>query len=36
EIINMTRSTAVVQIRMENDGRHCLAAQGTVLIMDPR
>ncbi len=36
EIINMTRSTAVVQIRMDNDGRPCVAAQGTVLIMDPR
>ncbi|MFZ5913675.1 MAG: PaaI family thioesterase [Pseudomonadota bacterium] len=36
EIINMTRTTAVVQIRMENDGRPCIAAQGTVLIMDPR
>lgn len=36
EIINMTRTTAVVQIRMDNDGRPCVAAQGTVLIMDPR
>lgn len=36
EIINMTRSTAVVQVRMDNDGRPCVAAQGTVLIMDPR
>lgn len=36
EIINMTRTTAVVQIRMENEGRNCLSAQGTVLIMDPR
>jgi len=36
EIINMTRTTAVVQVRMENDGRPCIAAQGTVLIMDPR
>lgn len=36
EIINITRSTAVVQIRMDNDGRPCIAAQGTVLIMDPR
>jgi len=36
EIINMTRATAVVQVRMDNDGRPCVAAQGTVLIMDPR
>jgi len=36
EIISMTRTTAVVQIRMDNDGRPCIAAQGTVLIMDPR
>lgn len=36
EIINMTRTTAVVQVRMDNDGRPCVAAQGTVLIMDPR
>ncbi len=36
EIINMTRTTAVVQITMENDGRPCIAALGTVLIMDPR
>jgi 1,4-dihydroxy-2-naphthoyl-CoA hydrolase len=36
EIISMTRTTAVVQIRMDNDGRPCIAALGTVLIMDPR
>ncbi|OYY44915.1 MAG: phenylacetic acid degradation protein [Rhodospirillales bacterium 35-66-84] len=35
-IIAMTRSTAVVRIDIENDGRACGAAQGTVLIMQPR
>lgn len=35
-IIAMTRSTAVVRIDIENDGRLCGAAQGTVLIMQPR
>jgi len=35
-IIAMTRSTAVVRIDVENDGRACGAAQGTVLIMQPR
>jgi 1,4-dihydroxy-2-naphthoyl-CoA hydrolase len=32
----MTRSTAVVRIDIENGGRACGAAQGTVLIMQPR
>lgn len=36
EIISMTRRTAVVRIEMENEGRLCCSAQGTVLIQDPR
>ena len=35
-IITMTRSTAVVRIDVENGGRPCAAAQGTVLIMQPK
>lgn len=35
-IVSMTRSTAVVQITIENDGRAACVAQGTVLIRDPR
>ena len=36
EIVSMTRATAVVQIRIENEGRSCCVAQGTVLIRDPK
>ncbi len=36
EIVSLTRATAVVQIRVENDGRLAAIAQGTVLIRDPR
>ena len=35
-IVAMTRSTAVVRIDVENHGRICGAAQGTVLIMQPK
>jgi len=35
-IVGMTRSTAVVRIDVENHGRTCGAAQGTVLIMQPK
>ena len=35
-IVGMTRSTAVVRIDVENQGRTCGAAQGTVLIMQPK
>ncbi len=36
EILSLTRATAVVQIRIENDGRLAAIAQGTVLIRDPK
>jgi uncharacterized protein (TIGR00369 family) len=36
EIINMTRSQAVVQIKLVNEDRVAAAAQGTVTIRDPR
>jgi len=36
EILSLTRSTAVVQIRVDNDGRPACVAQGTVLIRDPK
>jgi acyl-coenzyme A thioesterase PaaI-like protein len=36
EIISLTKATAVVQIRVENEGRLAGLAQGTVLIRDPR
>ncbi|GMV63776.1 MAG: phenylacetic acid degradation protein [Alphaproteobacteria bacterium HGW-Alphaproteobacteria-10] len=36
ELIAMTKSTAVVRIDVTNEGRACCAAQGTVLIRDPR
>jgi uncharacterized protein (TIGR00369 family) len=36
EIISMTKQTAVVRIEMENEGRLCCSAQGTVLIQNPR
>lgn len=35
-IVAMTRSTAVVRIDVENNGRPCAAAQGTVLIKQPK
>lgn len=36
EIINMTRTMAVVRIDLENEGRVCAMAQGTCTIRDPR
>jgi uncharacterized protein (TIGR00369 family) len=36
EIVSLTKATAVVQIRVDNDGRLAALAQGTVLIRDPR
>jgi uncharacterized protein (TIGR00369 family) len=36
EIVSLTKATAVVQIRVENDGRLVAIAQGTVLIRDPK
>lgn len=36
EIINMSRTQAVVQIRLVNEGRLAAVAQGTVTIRDPR
>ena len=36
EIVSLTRSTAVVRIRLENAGRTVGLAQGTVLIRDPK
>jgi uncharacterized protein (TIGR00369 family) len=36
EIVSLTRSTAVVRIRLENAGRAVGVAQGTVLIRDPK
>jgi 1,4-dihydroxy-2-naphthoyl-CoA hydrolase len=36
EIVALTKATAVVQIRVENEGRLAGIAQGTVLIRDPR
>lgn len=36
EIMSMTRSTAVVQIRVSNEERLVCLAQGTVLIREPR
>lgn len=36
EIVSLTKATAVVQIRVENEGRLAAIAQGTVLIRDPR
>ena len=35
-IVSMTRRTAVVRIDVENEGRLVCAAQGTVLIMQPK
>lgn len=36
EILNMTRTQAVVRIELQNDGRVCALAQGTCTIRDPR
>ncbi len=36
EIINMTRTQAVIRIDLENEGRICAMAQGTCTIRDPR
>jgi 1,4-dihydroxy-2-naphthoyl-CoA hydrolase len=36
EIVSMTKSTAVVRIDVQNDGRRCAAAQGTVTLRPPR
>ena len=36
EIINMTRTQAVVRIDVENEGRTCAMAQGTCTIRDPK
>lgn len=36
EILSMSKQTAVVRIEMENEGRLCGSAQGTVLIQNPR
>lgn len=35
-IVAMTKSTAVVQIEVTNEGRTACIAQGTVLIRDPK
>ncbi len=35
-LLSMTRSTAVVQINIENEGRDVCAAQGSVLIRDAK
>lgn len=35
-IISMTRRTAVVRVEVTNDGRPACAAQGTVLIQEPK
>ena len=36
EILNMTRTQAVVRIDVFNEGRLCAMAQGTCTIQDPR
>ena len=36
EIINLSRTQAVVRIDIVNEGRICAMAQGTVTIRDPR
>jgi uncharacterized protein (TIGR00369 family) len=36
EIVNLTRTQAVVRIDVENDGRLAAMAQGTVTLRDPR
>ena len=35
-VVSLTRRTAVVQVEVENNGRLCGLAQGTVLITAPR
>lgn len=35
-IVSLTRRTPVVQVEVDNDGRPCGLAQGTVLIAEPR
>lgn len=35
-IVSLTRRTAVVRVEVDNDGRTCALAQGTVLIVEPR
>lgn len=35
-VVSLTRRTAVVQVEVDNDGRPCGLAQGTVLIAEPR
>jgi len=35
-IVSLTHRTAVVQVEVDNDGRPCALAQGTVLIVEPR
>jgi uncharacterized protein (TIGR00369 family) len=35
-IISLTKRTAVVRIEVENDGRLACAAQGTVLVVQPK
>ncbi|MAA73284.1 MAG: phenylacetic acid degradation protein [Salinisphaeraceae bacterium] len=35
-LVSMSKTTAVVRIDVENDGRPCSAAQGTVTLMRPR
>jgi uncharacterized protein (TIGR00369 family) len=36
EIVNLTRTQAVVRIDVENEGRLAAVAQGTVTLRDPR
>ena len=36
EIINKTRTQAVIRIDLQNEGRICAIAQGTCTIRDPR
>lgn len=36
EIVNLTRTQAIVRIDVSNEGRLCAVAQGTVTIRDPR
>lgn len=36
EIVNLSRSQAVIRIDLENEGRLCAMAQGTCTLMAPR
>ena len=36
QVVSITRSTAVVRIDIRNEGRLACAAQGLVLIRDPK